>query len=1651
MLSGAEAGAPILKSAEPFGLARGPFVMDGNHADWGEFHRIGDGSNAVLHFKSSSDQFWDNQIGFRAAFTSDISVFDNRGRLVAISRLAYDEKNLYCAVIVQRAPLLNNSSSPQELLYGGDAIGLCVGPSQGKGVNQRFICGMYAGKPTVVAMREQWPQAKPYTYFTEASGKVTLPFVAPLSTAQCGFAHLDRKYGLDGYFAEIAIPWSEIGYAPADGLSIPFDLQIIRANPSGNGVEDTAWWHSSGSGPLAIFDLPTFARLYPAAWGTATLTTKDPLTHTPLPEMTQGDQAIFAGPGDPITFTMPRDARASLIIRRDDGWVVRELLRARPLAKGTHTVYWDGKDRDGRLMPPGSYTARLGVFDGIHSVMAGSAGSSATPPFVTENGLGAIGGMHNGPWAVGSDAGGIYLLNSGEESYPCIAKIDVQGKSLWKINAGVFAGGRAVASDGKTAFIILNNGTLLSVNAATGARVDAIGKQNSLGLGAIYEEKNEKLRCLQYGEGLVLVGQTLFYTSSMNAVLGSVDLATGTNTPNAIPLAQVAWGLCVLDAKRLLTCVDGRVVEVDITTKVVKPFALPDLVHACALTRDAHGAIYVSDNGLGVDQIKKFSPDGKLIGTFGVKGGNDPTHIDVPTTQLYDPMKFSNITGLTIGPDGLLWAVSKAVSPRRFVVLTPDGKWVRDFFGPPRTPAVGFDQDDLSRIYFSVTGWDPGYIQAKLDFARYAADKTDSRNGWKIEALHLLSQNGRDLSANPDLFSNGKITSTGLNRVQVLSYKGSLPNGKGRRYLFFPGAPLCGLMTWDKAEARWKPVAAVNGRQFETGDVPSWYDRNGDGLVQPEEMVPSSMGTSWYWIDEQLTLWGRQGSMPVASIDASGVPMYDAKQFKYYIAADQQPLHFLGNSDAQNTLGNAMPGEKGAVYAYINLGPGSGETFHDHTRDNLVVRIVDGRITWVIGHHDARCRTDGSCASAFTGIAGEVDGVVLIAEWSATFEAYSSDGLTLGWVNQMSRYQDNSLCGENYAPGTFLKDPITGKRLLIATSDLDVRVLEVSGVFGNDITRIDMPVVLKGATLNAAPMKRHVEIPSSTWAYILDPAGQQRETSDFFWNRNVPEIGIPNQQVPQATVRLRRDGGQLCVFANVLDAHSFAPGTNNRTGTDGKLGGQTGIELDFGPAAPVARTVAGVGDTRFFLTVQEGPELGGGGRFRGRAWICRPAAKPLPATPFMRPLVQSPLGDAVDGPLGLFGGPAPTAALDCQTRLMSAPGSWVLVRRRPDGLGYTMQAEIPLALMPEITAMGDVSYQRMNVTTVDTRPDLVGPFRFNAALWRLDAAGVATRTAWVEDGFTGTDATRMDPFTWGSANGDIPSTPNALFISPKIDARVPVGGSITLTASGYSPDRLVSRLEFSDGATVIGQVDGRIGSIVWIPKAAGKHALTVKAMVDKQVVATASVNVSAVVAAGKPLVTTRAESNAVTLSWQPDALARNFMVIRSRYGERSDKGMIVAEGLTATTFRDGGLGNGDTFQYFVIACGELWNISDGTFGTPSDGKQEYVASWVSQQVPTTMVSGKTYPISITYRNTGTATWTAADHYALGSQSPENNQIWGVERLAPAAPVLPGQPVTFTATAKAPAPGTYAFQFRPVRDGVAWFGDYTPTVTVTVTP
>ncbi|MCB9653623.1 MAG: right-handed parallel beta-helix repeat-containing protein [Deltaproteobacteria bacterium] len=118
--------------------------------------------------------------------------------------------------------------------------------------------------------------------------------------------------------------------------------------------------------------------------------------------------------------------------------------------------------------------------------------------------------------------------------------------------------------------------------------------------------------------------------------------------------------------------------------------------------------------------------------------------------------------------------------------------------------------------------------------------------------------------------------------------------------------------------------------------------------------------------------------------------------------------------------------------------------------------------------------------------------------------------------------------------------------------------------------------------------------------------------------------------------------------------------------------------------------------------------------------------------------------------------------------------------------------------------------------------------------------------------------------------------------------------------------------------------------------------------------------------------------------------------------------------------------------------------------TPSGAPRD--AAYVSMDYPSRLSPGQTANVSVTFRNTGNETWTAATNYRLGSQAPQDNSVWGFGRvvLDGSDRISTGQSKTFRFSIRAPATsGSYDFQWRMLQEAVAWFGGMTPKATITV--
>lgn len=117
---------------------------------------------------------------------------------------------------------------------------------------------------------------------------------------------------------------------------------------------------------------------------------------------------------------------------------------------------------------------------------------------------------------------------------------------------------------------------------------------------------------------------------------------------------------------------------------------------------------------------------------------------------------------------------------------------------------------------------------------------------------------------------------------------------------------------------------------------------------------------------------------------------------------------------------------------------------------------------------------------------------------------------------------------------------------------------------------------------------------------------------------------------------------------------------------------------------------------------------------------------------------------------------------------------------------------------------------------------------------------------------------------------------------------------------------------------------------------------------------------------------------------------------------------------------------------------------------PEDEPPFNNAQFVSQSVPTTMTAGTTYQVSVTMGNLGNRTWTGQEGFTLGSRNPDENGIWGTNRVALWRDNLPGALITFTFNVTAPAaPGSYNFQWGMLQEGVQWFGPPTDNLVINV--
>lgn len=170
-----------------------------------------------------------------------------------------------------------------------------------------------------------------------------------------------------------------------------------------------------------------------------------------------GDQVLNDGR---VAFNLLRPGNVSAAIYDKDGRMVRELLRAEPMAAGFQTLFWDGLDRDGKPAEPGAYTWRLLRTDGLRSDYLMSVGTSIGSQWWPGN--------HEGPNCVAAAEDSV-VVAAGTEGPPEIIRMTFDGKVLWE--RGSFEPARSprdVQIAGAKVYYLQNNGKIHVLDFATG-------------------------------------------------------------------------------------------------------------------------------------------------------------------------------------------------------------------------------------------------------------------------------------------------------------------------------------------------------------------------------------------------------------------------------------------------------------------------------------------------------------------------------------------------------------------------------------------------------------------------------------------------------------------------------------------------------------------------------------------------------------------------------------------------------------------------------------------------------------------------------------------------------------------------------------------------------------------------------------------------------------------------------------------------------------------------------------------------------------------------------------------------------------------------------------------------------------------------------
>lgn len=772
---------------------------------------------------------------------------------------------------------------------------------------------------------------------------------------------------------------------------------------------------------------------------------------------------VVEGPGKPdpaegpkvIPYELREPGRVSAAIYDANGRLVRELLHAVPKTAGKHFLIWDGLDRDGNTLPAGDYTWKLLQTPGLKASYLMSVGSSFPPG--TDWNTACSPGTHAAPFGVAADATGIYVAaHTTENIETCLLKLAPDGKSrLWSaLHPRPWDGALSLAADGGEVYMLGHVRTtdariepakrrkqlVYAFDAATGKLARRTVSGSAVGeipvaIDVQWDPAGDSLDAtdMDARSGILLVAYEKrnalrWYDPATGKLLDTTEVPA----PQGVTLGTdgVAY---VTTGDRIVTVSRKNRTPAALVTGLDRPGRID------ADRSSGELLVYLG----GTQQVQRFSAEGKLLKTYGVRGGRKQGLYDADTRR-----NFAGFADLCADGAGGFYVTESTAAPRRTAHFSRDGAVLREWYGGQRwAPHAAPEGDDSNVLWVgSHYGW---VMRVLVDY---------EKKSWAVHSCYRYTDLGGGLVG--DSFNEG-----GYFRVY---------RHDGKTYLVLERSPT--ILKVDEKTWTLQPVTVCGGVENAPPPIKEWggknrlyqwNDANGDGMPQQAEVTfyPVGMPGSYepyiapdftcFTVSQEkgvrrvhrfaVTGWNEAGapvygSLPGGVLHADCPPRFDPRHF-----ADARWSVFL-HQDATT----------GDLYA----------AFNDWTRDwcdyadSFMHRwSAKGDGMWTVGQRGVEPVLPGEVHRHLRGVAGIAHGCVVAIDvdggWymkhPAASYVWDRDGLYVGGLldapelrgMQKHWYQ----CGGEFCHAAVHTLP-SGDVLFYGNWENEVRVYRVAGWSG---------------------------------------------------------------------------------------------------------------------------------------------------------------------------------------------------------------------------------------------------------------------------------------------------------------------------------------------------------------------------------------------------------------------------------------------------------------------------------------------------------------------------------------------------------------------------------------------------------------------------